>query len=274
MRFLQEGASVILVDRDAKALDAVMTGLDPKRAIPSLTDISIPAQVRTLLGLTRRHFGTRDVLVNNAGVTAMGTVLDCDPQSWNIVCATILNGTIDVSRTFLSMLINSVGNIVNVASVSGMRGDWNTAYYDVAKGGVVNLTRVMAMDHGRTGVRINAICPSVTRTGMTKDAVKDGAFVKRVEDRIPLGRLGEPEDMVARRDDSMTRRMPEPPRSGKPTGLRKTRKSGRKRALGTDDPVTPMHKISGKSPSPRHECRHVTPLRGASGQRLLQIPHN
>lgn len=197
LRFLEEGASVILVDRDAKALDAVMAGLDPKRAIPSLTDISIPAQVKTLLDLTRQHFGTLDVLVNNAGVTAMGTVLDCDLQSWNIVCATILNGTIDVSRTFLPMLIDSVGNIVNVASVSGMRGDWNTAYYDVAKGGIVNLTRVMAMDHGHTGVRVNAICPSVTRTGMTKDAVKDEAFVKRVEDRIPLGRLGEPEDMAA-----------------------------------------------------------------------------
>ncbi|GBQ21183.1 dehydrogenase [Gluconacetobacter sacchari DSM 12717] len=197
LRFLEEGASVILVDRDEAALHAVMHGLDPQRAIPSLTDISIPAQVESLLALARRQFGALDVLVNNAGVTTMGTVLECDLAAWNTVCATILNGTIDVSRTFLPMLIDRGGNIVNVASVSGMRGDWNTAYYDVAKGGVVNLTRVMAMDHGRAGVRVNAICPAVTRTGMTKDAVKDKAFVRSVEDRIPLGRLGEPEDMAA-----------------------------------------------------------------------------
>ncbi|MBO1324299.1 SDR family oxidoreductase [Acetobacter sp. TBRC 12305] len=197
LRFLDEGARVIFVDRDKKALHAATDGLDPERAIASLTDVSVPSQVQALLEFVRNHFGKLDVLVNNAGVTAMGTVLDCDLATWNTVCATILNGTIDVSRTFLPMLIESKGNIVNTASVSGMRGDWNTAYYDVAKGGVVNLTRVMAMDHGHTGVRVNAICPSVTRTGMTKDAVKNTAFVKSVEDRIPLGRLGLPEDMAA-----------------------------------------------------------------------------
>lgn len=80
--------------------------------------------------------------------------------------------------------------------------------------------------------------------------------------------------MITGRHDRMTRCLPEPTRSGKPTGLCKTRKNGRKRAPGADDPVIFMCRISGKNPSPRHECRHVTPLRGASGQRQLQIPHN
>ena len=197
LRFLDEGAHVILVDRDKAKLDDVTKALDPKYAVPSLTDISAPEQVEDLYKLVEKQFGTLDVLVNNAGVTAMGTVLDCDLATWSTVCATTLTGTLNVSRTFLPMLIKAKGNIVNTASVSGMRGDWNTAYYDVAKGGVVNLTRVMAMDHGKKGVRVNAICPSVTRTAMTAEAVKDEGFVKSVEDRVPLQRLGEPEDMAA-----------------------------------------------------------------------------
>ena len=197
LRFLAEGAHVILVDRDKAKLDDVMKTLDPQYAAASLTDISSPQQVQKLFAFTKTHFGTLDVLVNNAGVTTIGTVLDCDLEAWGTVCATTLTGTLNVSRTFLPLLIETKGNIVNTASVSGMRGDWNTAYYDVAKGGVVNLTRVMAMDHGKNGVRVNAICPSVTRTAMTADAVKNQAFVGSVEDRVPLQRLGEPEDMAA-----------------------------------------------------------------------------
>lgn len=197
LRFLDEGAHVILVDRDQEKLAEVMKSLDPNKATASLTDISKPDEVQKLLDLTKQTFGTLDVLVNNAGVTTIGTVLDGDLDAWQTVCATTLTGTLNVSRTFLPLLIQSKGNIVNTASVSGMRGDWNTAYYDVAKGGVVNLTRVLAMDHGKDGVRVNAICPSVTRTAMTADALKDPAFVKSVEDRVPLQRLGEPEDMAA-----------------------------------------------------------------------------
>ncbi|MFT8803483.1 MULTISPECIES: SDR family NAD(P)-dependent oxidoreductase [Gluconobacter] len=196
-RFLAEGAHVILVDRDKAKLDDVMKALEPPYAAASLTDISSPEQVQKLFTFVRTHFGTLDVLVNNAGVTTIGTVLDCDLEAWGSVCATTLTGTLNVSRTFLPLLIETKGTIVNTASVSGMRGDWNTAYYDVAKGGVVNLTRAMAMDHGKSGVRVNAICPSVTRTAMTADAVKDEAFVASVEARIPLQRLGEPEDMAA-----------------------------------------------------------------------------
>ncbi len=79
--------------------------------------------------------------------------------------------------------------------------------------------------------------------------------------------------MMTGRHDRITRCLSDPPRSDKPIDLRKTRKNGRKYTLGTGDPVIPMHEISGKSPSSHHEGRHVTPLRGASGQRQLQIPH-
>lgn len=197
LRFLAEGAQVILVDRDKQKLDDVMGTLDPQQAFASLTDISSPEQVQALYAFVKTQFGTLNILVNNAGVTAMGTVLDCDLATWGTVCATTLTGPLNVSRTFLPLLIQTKGNIVNTASVSGMRGDWNTAYYDVAKGGVVNLTRAMAMDHGKDGVRVNAICPSVTRSAMTADALENREFVTSVQARVPLQRLGEPDDMAA-----------------------------------------------------------------------------
>lgn len=129
LRFLEEGAQVVFVDRDRQKLAAVMEGLDASRAFAFLSDISIPSEVAELVSFTKVQLGGLNVLVNNAGVTALGTVLDCDLETWGTVCATILTGTINVSRSFLPLLIESKGNIVNTASVSGMRGDWNTAYY-------------------------------------------------------------------------------------------------------------------------------------------------
>ena len=197
-RFVQEGASVIFADRDKNALDGAISGLNPLHAVTSLTDISAPLQVEAMIETIIARFGRLDVVVNNAGVTTPGTVLDSGLDAWLKVCSTTLTGTIDVSRSALPHLIETRGCIVNTASVSGTGGDWNTAYYDAAKGGVVSLTRAMALDHGRSGVRVNAICPSVTHTGMTADMLKKNPeFVKKFEDRSPLGRVGQPEDMAA-----------------------------------------------------------------------------
>ncbi|MCP1237805.1 SDR family NAD(P)-dependent oxidoreductase [Gluconobacter kondonii] len=101
VRFLDEGAYVILVDRDKTKLDDVAKALDPKYAVPSLTDISVPEEVEALYKLVEKQFGTLDVLVNNAGVTAMGTVLDCDLATWSTVCATTLTGTLNVIPTVI-----------------------------------------------------------------------------------------------------------------------------------------------------------------------------
>ena len=85
LRFLEEGAHVLLVDRDEDKLNDVMTSLDPAKATASLTDISEPKQVEALLTFTQQTFGTLDVLVNNAGVTTMGTALEGDVSAWETV---------------------------------------------------------------------------------------------------------------------------------------------------------------------------------------------
>ncbi len=97
-----------------------------------------------------------------------------------------LDGVFYGSRAALPHLQHTKGCIVNTASVSGLGGDWNLSFYNAAKGGVVNLTRSLALDYGRDGVRVNAVCPSLTRTDLTADMFKDEALLQAFRDRIAL----------------------------------------------------------------------------------------
>ncbi|MFH4094653.1 SDR family oxidoreductase, partial [Acinetobacter baumannii] len=88
-------------------------------------------------------------------------------------------------------LIASKGNIINVSSVSGLGGDWGMSFYNAAKGAIINFTRALAMDHGADGVRVNAVCPSLTRSELTEDMLGDKALMAKFMERIPMGRPGE-----------------------------------------------------------------------------------
>ena len=94
-------------------------------------------------------------------------------------------------------LIASKSCIVNTASVSGLGGDWGMSLYDASKGAVVNLTRALALDHGREGVRVNAVCPTVTLTAMAGPIHESAAVMERLRDRIPLGRPAYPTEVAA-----------------------------------------------------------------------------
>lgn len=93
-------------------------------------------------------------------------------------------------------LIKSHGCIVNVSSVSGLGGDWQMSFYNAAKGAVSNFTRALALDHGAEGVRVNAVCPSLTRSELTEDMFSDKALMAKFAERIPLGRAAEPDEVA------------------------------------------------------------------------------
>jgi len=97
----------------------------------------------------------------------------------------------------LPHLEKTKGSIINTASVSGLGGDWGMSPYNAAKGAVVNLTRSLALDLGKKGVRINSVCPSLTRTGMTADMMDDKELIAKFAERIPLGRVCEPHEVAA-----------------------------------------------------------------------------
>lgn len=194
-RFSSEGARVVLVDREA--LDGVAGELPSERTLAHRTDVSDPAAARGMVHAAVDRFGRLDVLVNNAGTIAQGEPEKIDEEQWRRVIATDLDGVFYGCRAAIPYLRQSRGSIVNTASVSGLGGDWGMSPYNAAKGGVVNLTRALALDLGRHGVRVNAVCPSLTRTGLTEEMLRDEALVAKFVERIPLGRVCEPEEVAA-----------------------------------------------------------------------------
>lgn len=194
-RFSQEGANVVLLDR--QSLDKVADGLPSERTLTIEADVSDSTAVSKAVTETVQRFGRLDVLVNNAGVHVGGEPAEIDDETWEKAIATDLSGVFYGCRAAIPHLEQSRGCIVNTASVSGLGGDWGMSPYNAAKGGVVNLTRSLALDLGKSGIRVNAVCPSLTRTGMTADMLKDEQLVAKFKERIPLGRVCEPEEVAS-----------------------------------------------------------------------------
>ena len=195
-RFAEEGASVVLAGRTAGKLQAVADAMDAARTLVQACDVRDFAQVERLVDATVARFGGLDVLVNNAGVAPEGSVEDTRLDDWHDTLQTDLTGVFHGCKAALPHLLARRGCIINVASVSGLGADWALAAYNAAKGGVVNLTRSLAMDFGGRGVRVNAVCPSLTRSDMTADMFEDEALMRRFMERLPLGRPAEPEDIA------------------------------------------------------------------------------
>jgi meso-butanediol dehydrogenase / (S,S)-butanediol dehydrogenase / diacetyl reductase len=195
-RFATDGALVALVDREAGALDAVAAELPPDRFIKVVADVADLEQVRGAVQTTVDRFGSLSVLVNNAGIGVGGTVLDSGPDDWDRVMAINARGVFNGCHAALPHLIEARGCIVNTASVSGLGGDWSMAVYNASKGAVVNLTRAMALDHGRQGVRVNAVCPTVVETPMSRGVSESDALMAKLRERIPLGRIAQASDVA------------------------------------------------------------------------------
>ena len=196
-RFSQEGANVVLCDIDEKKLAAVAAELPGERTLAQRCDVTRFDEVEALVKQAVSRFGALDVMVNNAGIASEGTALEVPLQEWGKTIDTDLGGVFHGCRAALPELLKTRGCIVNTASVSGLGADWAMSAYNAAKGGVVNLTRSLALDFGKQGVRANSVCPSLTHTGMTEDMVKDKALVGKFMERMPLGRVAEPADIAA-----------------------------------------------------------------------------
>jgi meso-butanediol dehydrogenase/(S,S)-butanediol dehydrogenase/diacetyl reductase len=196
-RFSAEGAKVILVDRQREALDKVAGELPSDRTLAHVADVSDSKAVDGMVASVVKRFGRLDVLVNNAGVHEGGDPAELTDEQWRKVMATDADGVFFGCRAAIPHLEKTKGSIVNTASVSGTGGDWSMSPYNAAKGAVVNLTRALAMDLGKKGVRVNAVCPSLTRTGMTADMMDDKKLLSKFAERIPLGRVCEPREVAA-----------------------------------------------------------------------------
>lgn len=189
------GAAVVCVDRDettaARAAEAV--GETGAEALAVAGDISSPGGVQEIFARASERFGVVDSLVNNAAVSIPLGILDTTLDDWRRVIDVSMTGTFLMSREFGRRLVDAgrTGAIVNIASTSGHRGRKNAVAYCSAKGGVLNMTRAVAMDLAPYGIRVNSVSP--TKTGQ---ALADDGSGSRDFSEIPLGRLGDPQDQA------------------------------------------------------------------------------
>lgn len=196
-RFSAEGACVVLAGRTREKLEAVADTLPPERTLVKVADVSKYRQVEALVEAAVRKFGHLDVMVNNAGIAPEGKVTEATLEEWEQTMATNAGGVFHGCRAAMPHLVKTQGCIVNMASVSGLGGDWGLSFYNASKGAIINFTRALALDHGKDGVRVNAVAPSFTLTPMTEDMQGDEKLLAKFMERMPLGRPATPADIAA-----------------------------------------------------------------------------
>ena len=198
-RFLEEGCRVVFCGIDADEVRDTVDELAPLGSVEGLAcDVSVEDDVARLVTEAERVLGAIDVLINNAGIAMRNRFLDIRPEQWDHVVAVNLRGMFLVAQAVARrMVAKGSGVIVNMASTNALGGEEELAHYNASKGGVLQLTRTMAVELGRHGVRVNCLCPGFITTPLN-DAMGDRAFVEAYErDKIPLGRSGRAEEVAA-----------------------------------------------------------------------------
>ncbi|HXY94184.1 MAG TPA: SDR family NAD(P)-dependent oxidoreductase [Acidimicrobiia bacterium] len=172
-----------------------------RRALPVVSDVADPAAVDALAEQVTSEFGRVDIVVNNAGA-ARGAdrvpVIDLDVDVWRHVIDVNLHGTFYMSRAFGRRLVDQGdgGSIVNISSIAGKLLAANTAAYSASKAAIHALTCAMSAELGRSGVRVNAVCPGIIDTFRMDDVPRGEVWDQLVDRQVPLGRAGTGDDIA------------------------------------------------------------------------------
>lgn len=164
-------------------------------------DVTSLEEVKKTVGLIKEKYGRIDILFNNAGVTVRKTVVELEEKEWDFVLNVGLKGTYLMSKHVIPIMAAvGGGSIINTGSGWGLKGGDKAAAYCAVKGGIVNLTRAMAIDHGPQNIRVNSINPGDTDTNMLRDegrqlGFEEKSFLIDSAKGRPLERLGNPEDI-------------------------------------------------------------------------------
>ncbi|HEY6770376.1 MAG TPA: SDR family NAD(P)-dependent oxidoreductase [Candidatus Sulfotelmatobacter sp.] len=201
--FAREGASVTITGRNEKRGQSVAEKITKQegKAIFTPSDVRKAEECRHVVDETLRTFGHLDILFNNAGVFFPHTILDCTEEEWDMQMDVNLKGTFLMSQAVLPHMIEQRrGIIINNSSGWGIAGGDSAVAYCASKGGVVLLTKAMAIDHGRQGIRVNCICPGDVDTPMLPEdarlrGLKWEDYLIGCADR-PLGRIGTTDEIA------------------------------------------------------------------------------
>jgi 3-oxoacyl-[acyl-carrier protein] reductase len=202
----QEGARVAVLDVDGKGATEAAKQLDEKldRVIGRKIDVTRSSDVRPSVQEMKRRWGSVDILVNNAG-GALNTpyvLEEIQEKDWNLVVDVNLKGAFLCCQAVIPEMVKQGGGVI--VNISALAGHWRASLagvqYTAAKAGVEGLTRQLAYDWGKAGIRVNAVAPTVTMTGDRIQSLwnnKSEEEKKKVLSNIPLGRLGTPEEVAS-----------------------------------------------------------------------------
>ena len=196
--FAEAGAAVAILARNQQKNRAVLAELERlgARAVAIRLDVTERAELEPAMAEVERALGPISILVNNAGISIQKSAAKHDPDSWDRVIETNLNSCFFLAQIAArSMIAHQRGKIINIASEYSHFGSAGVISYSAAKGGLVQLTKSLAIDWARYNIQVNAIVPGWIKTDMTVPA-QSGPFYDEIITRTPAGRFGEPEEMA------------------------------------------------------------------------------
>ena len=202
-RLAEAGANIALFDIDVHKGPLIerTIRLLGSRAKFYVCDVSQGSDCQNAIDGVLKDFGKLDILVNNAGIISRKNAVELGENEWNSVLHVNLKSVYMLSRLVIPQMIqNGEGSIVNIGSGWGIKGGPSAVAYCASKGGVVNLTRALAIDHGKQGVRVNCVCPGDVNTKLLEEEAAQmhqdfSKFLAEASDR-PIPRVGNPDDVA------------------------------------------------------------------------------
>ncbi len=202
--FAEEGARLVLVDLLEESLSKVVEELEQAGTVvlDIVGDVSSPALCRSVVDRTMARFGRLDVLFNNAGIVLNGSLVECTEEEWQRTLDVNLKSMYLMCRAAVPVMrVQGGGTIINMSSIAGPTGVANRGAYSVSKAGVIGLTKSLAMDFVKEGIRVNCICPATVDTPSLRQRIADSpdpeAARRAFLARQPMGRMGTSQEIAA-----------------------------------------------------------------------------
>ncbi len=191
------GADVAVSDIvDTKEAADGVRGLG-RKAVGVKVDVGDEQSVKAMVEKTVAELGRTDILVNNAGIFRISAAEKTKVGDWDAVLEINLRGQLLCAKEAgMRMIRQGSGKIINIASVAGLAAFPESAAYNASKAGVILLTKTLAAEWGKHNIQVNAVCPGLFETDMTRDLTGDSSFMAFIRERVPLGRGARPEELA------------------------------------------------------------------------------